>query len=68
MSNTFFQGEAKNFLGALRPPAPPWLRACTELNNVKTGCSIGKVLLNHLMFADDICVFCFAQAYEGCKV
>ena len=28
-----------------------------ELNSIKVGCSIGKVLLNHLMFADDICVF-----------
>ena len=28
-----------------------------ELNNIKAGC-IGKVLSNHLMFADDICVFC----------
>jgi len=27
-----------------------------ELNNIKAGCYIGKVLLNHLMFADDICV------------
>jgi len=30
----------------------------TELNNVEAGCYIGEVLLNHLMFADDICVFC----------
>ena len=29
-----------------------------ELNNVKAGCYIGDALLNHLMFADDICVFC----------
>ena len=29
-----------------------------ELNNIKAGCSIGELLLNHLMFADDICVFC----------
>jgi len=29
-----------------------------ELNNVKAGCYVGEVLLNHLMFADDICVFC----------
>jgi len=28
MSNTFFRGGAKSFLGGLRPPAPPWLRAC----------------------------------------
>ena len=28
----------------------------TELNNLKAGCYIGVVLLNHLMFADDICV------------
>ena len=27
-----------------------------ELNNIKGGCYIGKVLLNHLMFVDDICV------------
>ena len=29
-----------------------------ELNNIKAGCYIGEVLLNHLMFADDICVLC----------
>ena len=29
-----------------------------ELNNIKAGCYIGEVLLNHLMFADGICVFC----------
>jgi len=29
-----------------------------ELNNIKAGCYIGEVLVNHLMFADDICVFC----------
>jgi len=28
-----------------------------EPNNIKAGCYIGEVLLNHLMFADDICVF-----------
>jgi len=30
----------------------------TELNNIKAVCYVGEVLLNHLMFADDICVFC----------
>jgi len=30
----------------------------TELNNIKAGCYIDEVLLNNLMFADDICVFC----------
>ena len=29
-----------------------------ELSEIKTGCYIGEVLLNHLMFADDICAFC----------
>ena len=30
-----------------------------ELTNIKVGCCcIGEVLLNHLMFADDVCVFC----------
>jgi len=28
-----------------------------ELNNIKAGCYIGEVLLNHLLFVDDICVF-----------
>jgi len=28
-----------------------------ELNKIKAGCYIGEVLLNHLMFADDISVF-----------
>ena len=31
-----------------------------ELNNIKAGCYIGEVLLNNLMFADDICVFCLS--------
>jgi len=30
----------------------------TELNNIKPGYYIGEVLLNNLMFADDLCVFC----------
>jgi len=29
-----------------------------EINNIKAGCYIGEVLLNHLIFADDICVLC----------
>jgi len=29
-----------------------------KINNIKTGCYIGEVLLNHLMSADDICVVC----------
>jgi len=29
-----------------------------ELNNIKARCYTGEVLLNHLMFADNICVFC----------
>jgi len=29
-----------------------------ELNNIEAGCYIGEVLLSHLIFADDICVFC----------
>ena len=28
-----------------------------ELNNIKGECCIGEILLNHLIFADDICVF-----------
>ena len=28
-----------------------------EPNNIKAGCYIGEILLNHLMFSDDICVF-----------
>jgi len=30
----------------------------TEINNIKAGCYIGEVLLNHLIFADNICVLC----------
>jgi len=33
-----------------------------ELNNVKAGCDIGEVLLNHLMFSE-----CFVQVYVSCK-
>ena len=29
----------------------------TELNNIEAGCYAGEVLLNYLMFADEICVF-----------
>ena len=29
-----------------------------ELHIIKAGCYIGEVLINHLMFAGDICVFC----------
>ena len=29
-----------------------------ELNNLNSGCYVGNVLFNHLMFADDLCVFC----------
>jgi len=28
-----------------------------ELNNIKDGCYMVEILLNDLMFADDICVF-----------
>jgi len=31
-----------------------------ELNNNKAECYIGDVLLNHFMFADDICVYCLS--------
>ena len=30
----------------------------TETNQIKKGCSVGEVILNYVMFADDICVFC----------
>ena len=39
-----------------------------ELNNIKAGCYIGEVLLNHLMFADDICVFCPSVRWLYCDV
>ena len=29
-----------------------------ELSSIKAGCYIGEILLNHLTFVDDICVFC----------
>jgi len=29
-----------------------------EITNIKAGCYIVEVLLNYLMFADDICVLC----------
>jgi len=36
-----------------------------ELNNIKAGCYIGEVLLNHLML---LMVFvCSVQVYVGCK-
>jgi len=38
----------------------------TELINIKAGCFIGEVLLNHFILLTII--VCFAQVYEGCKV
>ena len=29
-----------------------------ELNKIKVGCFVGKSLVNHLLFADDLCCFC----------
>ena len=29
-----------------------------ELNKMKVGCFVGKSLVNHLLFADDLCCFC----------
>ena len=29
-----------------------------ELNKMKVGCFVGKSLINHLSFADDLCCFC----------
>jgi len=34
-----------------------------ELNNIKAGCYIGEVLLNHLM---GCYLVCFVQVYDGC--
>jgi len=31
-----------------------------ELNNIKAGCYIGEVLLNRLLSANGICVFCLS--------
>ena len=28
-----------------------------KLNSVQSGCFVGSSLLNHLLFADDLCVF-----------
>ena len=28
-----------------------------KLNSIQSGCFVGSSLLNHLMFADDLCVF-----------
>ena len=36
-----------------------------EPSNIKAGYYIGEILLNHLTFVDDICVFC--PVYVGCK-
>jgi len=39
----------------------------TEINDIKAGCYIGEVLLNHLIFADYICVFCpWVTKETGC--
>ena len=29
-----------------------------ELNKIKVECFVGKSLVNHLLFADDLCCFC----------
>jgi len=38
-----------------------------EQNSIEAGFYIGKVILNHLMFADDNCAFSMSQVYMGCK-
>jgi len=41
-----------------------------ELNNIKAECDICEALLNHLMSADDICVFCpsvLQSMLDGCQ-
>jgi len=35
---------------------------------LKAGYYIGEILLNHLMFVDDMTFVCFVQVYVGCKV
>ena len=34
-----------------------------ELNKMKVGCFVGKSLINHLLFADDLC--CFFPSIHG---
>ena len=34
-----------------------------KLNNTDTGCCIGNLTLNHIMYADDLC--CFAASAGG---
>ncbi len=31
---------------------------CNGINGCKTGCLIGELLINHLMYADDQVIFC----------
>ena len=37
-----------------------------ELKKIKVGCFVGKSLVNHLLFADDLC--CFVLAFMVFKV
>jgi len=61
----------KNYIQKSRVASNPYLY------NIKAGCYIGEVLLNHLMFVEDICFFCqsarwlqgkldVCQAYANC--
>ena len=34
-----------------------------KLNKIKVGCFVGKSLVNHLLFADDLC--CFFPSIHG---
>ena len=32
-----------------------------QLGSAKVGCTVGNMIVNHLMFADDICVFSLSK-------
>ena len=34
-----------------------------ELNKLQAGCCIGNILINHILFADDLC--CFSASLDG---
>jgi len=37
-----------------------------QLGSARVGCTVGNMIVNHLMFADDICVF--SHSINGCNV
>jgi len=51
-------GHSKTVVELGIPTFPPFLMwPMEQLGSARVGCTMGNMIVNHLMFADDICVF-----------